>query len=126
MGFSERLKALLAEKGVSWKEVSSQLGIGKNQQKYWENNGKSPKGEALVKLAEYFGVSTDYLLGTDSAKEKCMTILDNPDLTLTADEKWFILKLRQLDKEGRTVVEGTLISEVRRVENDKGKNINVG
>lgn len=53
-------------------------------------------------------------------------VLDNPDLTLTADEKWFILKLRQLDKDGRTVVEGTLVSEVRRVESNKGKNINVG
>ena len=79
-----------------------------------------------MKLAEHFGVTSDYLLGIDTLKEKAMMVLDNPDLTLTADEKWFILKLRQLDKEGRTVVEGTLVTEVRRVESDKGKNINAG
>lgn len=32
----------------------------------WENNGTVPRMEVLVKLAQYFGVTTDYLLGNDS------------------------------------------------------------
>lgn len=124
--FYNRLQELCKERGVALTNVVvDTLKMSRGNLSRWKN-GAVPKGDTLSTLAEYFGVSTDYLLGTDSAKEKCMTILDNPDLTLTADEKWFILKLRQLDKEGRTVVEGTLISEVRRVESDKGKNINAG
>lgn len=126
MIFSQRLKGLLQEKGVTWKEVSTVLEIGKNQQKYWEDKDSAPDGKTLAKLCEYFGVTSDYLLGIDILKEKAMTILDNPALTLTADEKWFIEKLRRLDKEGRTMVESTLIAETRRVEATKGESANAG
>ena len=98
----------------------------KNQQKYWEDKDSAPDGKTLAKLCEYFGVTSDYLLGIDTLKEKAMTILDNPALTLTADEKWFIEKLRRLDKEGRTMVESTLIAETRRVEATKGESANAG
>lgn len=80
----------------------------------------------ICALLEYFKISADYLLGTDTLKEKSITILDDPELTLTADEKWFILKLRQLDKEGKAVVEGALVSEARRMETLKGETVSVG
>jgi hypothetical protein len=34
----------------------------------WKNSGKAPKQELLVKIADYFGVTTDYLLGTETEK----------------------------------------------------------
>jgi len=36
----------------------------------WKNTGKAPKQELLVRIADYFGVSTDYLLGKEEQKEK--------------------------------------------------------
>lgn len=119
MVFSQRLKDILNQRGETWKEVSQHLNIGKNQQKYWEEKDSAPDGRTLVKLAEYFGVTSDYLLGIDTLKEKAMVILGDTELTLSEDEKWFVLKLRQLDKDGRTMVEGTLVSECRRVEKEK-------
>lgn len=119
MLFSDRLKELLEERQTNWAEVSRITGIGKNQLKYWEDHNSLPDGKTLVRLAEYFKVTSDYLLGIDILKEKSLVILDKPDITLTTDEKWFILKLRKLDKEGRTMVESTLISEVRRVEHKR-------
>lgn len=126
MDFSDRLKQLLAERGDNWINVSKATGIGKNQQRRWEDSKSLPDGKSLVKLSEYFGVTTDYLLGIDTLKDKVMVILDNPSLTLTSEEKWFILKLRQLDREGRAVVEGTLISEVRRIESKRDTDAFVG
>ena len=126
MIFSDRLKALLEDRQTNWAEVSKALNIGRNQQKYWETHASSPDGKTLVKLATYFGVTSDYLLGIDTLKEKTLLILDDPDIVLTADEKWFILKLRQLDKEGRTIVEGTLISEIRRIEITEKEGVNAG
>lgn len=129
MVFSQRLKEILNQRGETWKEVSQHLNIGKNQQKYWEEKDSAPDGRTLVKLAEYFGVTSDYLLGIDTLKEKAMVILNDTELTLSEDEKWFVLKLRQLDKDGRTMVEGTLVSECRRVEKEKESTdttVNVG
>lgn len=124
--FYDRLQELCRERGIALTNVVVDiLKMSRGNLSRWKN-GAVPKGDTLSTLAEYFGVSTDYLLGTESLKEKSLLLLDDPELSLTADEKWFILKLRQLDKEGRTVVEGTLVSEIRRVESDKGKNINAG
>lgn len=117
--FYDRLKELCKERGVAVTTVVvTELKMSRGNLSRWSKGGV-PKSDTLSTLAEYFGVSTDYLLGTDTLKEKAITILDDPVLTLTAEEKWFILKLRELDKEGYTMVESTLISEVRRVKANK-------
>lgn len=126
MLFSERLEELLKERKITWKEVYTTLHIGKNQKKYWADNGIIPEMETLLKLAEYFKVSVDYLRGTDTLKKNCMTALDNQVLSLTAEEVRLVLKYRALDDEGRTMVESTLIQETRRVETAKGETANVG
>lgn len=126
MLFSERLDGLLKERKITWKEVYTSLHIGKNQKKYWTDNGIVPEMETLLKLAEYFGVSVDYLRGTDTLKKNCMTALDNQTLSLTAEEVRLVLKYRALDDEGRTMVESTLIQETRRVETAKGETANAG
>lgn len=123
--FYDRLKELCKERGVSLTNVAKELGMSSGNLSKWKNGGV-PRGKSLTALSEYFGVSADYLLGTDTLKEKSITILDDPELTLTADEKWFILKLRQLDKEGKAVVEGALVSEARRMETLKGETVSVG
>jgi len=63
MDFSEKLRDLLSRKGVTWKQVSEELAIGKNQLKYWQDKNTLPDGKTLLKLSEYLNVSTDYLLG---------------------------------------------------------------
>lgn len=126
MTFSERLDNLLKAHKVNWKTVYTTLHIGKNQKKYWADNDIVPEMETLKKLADYFNVSTDYLRGIDTLKEEMLISLDNQTLTLTAEEVQLVLKYRNLDKEGRTMVDSTLIQETRRMESDKGKNISAG
>lgn len=126
MSFSERLEGLLKERKVTWKEVYTALHIGKNQKKYWADNDIVPELETLLKLAEYFDVSADYLRGIDDLKKNILTTLDNQVLTLTAEETHLILKYRALDQEGRTMVESTLIQETRRVAAAKGEVASAG
>lgn len=123
--FYERLKRLCDEKGTTLTNVIKELGMSSGNLSKWKN-GKTPKSDTVSALSEYFSVSSDYLLGIDSLKEKNMTILDSSTLSLTADEQWFIQKLRQLDKEGRTMVESTLIAETRRIAETKGEIANAG
>ena len=51
------------EKGVKPSRAASDNGINRSNVTNWKNNGYTPRGEVLQKLADYFGVSTDYLLG---------------------------------------------------------------
>ena len=64
--FSTRIKDLRVKAGLSMDALASKLGITKSRINMWENNGTVPRMEVLVKLAQYFGVTTDYLLGNDS------------------------------------------------------------
>lgn len=124
--FYERLKKLCDERGLALTNVVvNELHMSRGNLSRWKN-GNVPKGDTLSTLAEYFGVSTDYLLGTDELKRDCLTALDNQTLSLTADEVRLILKYRALDDEGRTMVESTLIQETRRVETAKGETANAG
>ena len=124
--FYERLKKLCDERGLALTNVVvNELHMSRGNLSRWKN-GNVPKGDTLSTLAEYFGVSTDYLLGTDELKRDCLTALDNQTLSLTAEEVRLVLKYRALDDEGRTMVESTLIQETRRVGTAKGETANVG
>ena len=49
------------EKGVKDATVAKETGIGKSTFTDWKNGRSVPKDEKLQKIADYFGVSTDYL-----------------------------------------------------------------
>lgn len=63
--FGERLKELREEKGLSAKSLGKNIGVSDAAILNWENNINDIKGEYLVELAKFFGVSTDYLLGLE-------------------------------------------------------------
>lgn len=48
--------------------VAAELGINKSNVSNWKNNRYTPRGNTLQKIADYFGVTTDYLL-TGKQKE---------------------------------------------------------
>lgn len=45
--------------------AATKIGFNRASVTMWKNSGKAPKQELLIKIAEYFGVTTDYLLGYD-------------------------------------------------------------
>lgn len=63
--FGERLKGLRLEKSLSQPQVATRIGVSKTVISNYENNYKLPSTENLVKLAQLFNTSTDYLLGFD-------------------------------------------------------------
>ena len=65
--FASRLADLRKERGLTQTDVSRLIGKARTSVQGYETEGKEPSFEILCFLAEYFGVSTDYLLGrTDS------------------------------------------------------------
>ena len=63
MEFSERLKNLRKEAGFTQVDVASKLGISQPAYASWERGVKKPTQENLVKIAQIFNVSIDYLVG---------------------------------------------------------------
>lgn len=61
----KRLKELRQKQGISQKDFASLISIPANTYNQWENGKRQPDNETMLKLAEYFNVSVDYLLGRD-------------------------------------------------------------
>jgi len=61
--FAERFKELRKQSGLSAVLLSAELGTSDSTIIRWENNGATPMIEHLARIAKYFNVSADYLLG---------------------------------------------------------------
>lgn len=63
--FYENFKSLCDNNGTTVTAVLKKLNISTSKGTAWKN-GSVPNGEVLSRLASYFNVSTDYLLGKDT------------------------------------------------------------
>ena len=60
-----RLKELREKEGISQKQLSIALNISQGAIGNWESGTRKPNSEYIKKLADFFGTTTDYLLGKD-------------------------------------------------------------
>lgn len=86
--FYDIYAALCKEKNKKPSAVAEELGINKSNVSNWKNNGYTPRGDALQRVADYFNVSTDYLLGVEP-KEKAPTA--DGERSVSDDELKFAL-----------------------------------
>ncbi len=62
---SVRLLELRKENGLSQSKLAKEIGVTQKAIDFWEKGINEPKATYIVKLAKYFKVSTDYLLGLE-------------------------------------------------------------
>lgn len=83
MTLFERIKNLAAKRQKSMKEVAVELGFSENLFYRWKTT--EPKARDLEKVADYFGVSVDYLLGREDkislAEKHGIFAFDGGDIT---------------------------------------------
>ncbi|RSJ78861.1 HTH-type transcriptional regulator ImmR [Streptococcus cristatus] len=84
MEFSERLKELRRQVGLTQVEVAEKLGISQPAYASWERGVKKPTQENLVKIAQILNVSVDYLVGNSEEK---VDELDNIELLFRMNSK---------------------------------------
>ncbi len=65
-----RLRQLRKQRGISQLRLAIDLNMNQNTVSRYENGEREADYETLIKLADYFDVSLDYLLGRDTRKEK--------------------------------------------------------
>lgn len=71
-----RINSLIAENNVNQKTVSEFLEVKPNIISYWCAGTRIPNTVQIIKLAKYFNVSTDYLLGLTDIKSTDTTVQD--------------------------------------------------
>lgn len=82
--FGNILRELRLKSGLSQRELADKLGITKSMISYYELQERVPSPEILIKLAKFFHVTADYLLGIDwkAAKTLDVSDLDEEDIRL--------------------------------------------
>jgi HTH-type transcriptional regulator, competence development regulator len=100
-----RLKELRGKR--SQEEVAERIGISRARYSHYENNRSQPDNELLNKLADYYHVTVDYLLGRTNEKngtsEEINTAFHDFD-NLTEEEKEYLetqLEIFRKIKEGK-------------------------
>lgn len=101
--------------GKSPSAVAQELGINKSNVSNWKNNGYTPRGAVLNKIAEYFSVSVDYLLG----KEQKETPAESGERTLTFDD--FTYAMHEASKNLSERDKQILLGMAEQLKKSKGK-----
>lgn len=64
--FTIRFNELMSEHGVTQAELCRLLSLSKNQVHYWLKGKAEPSIDSLIFLAQFFGVTIDYLVGYEN------------------------------------------------------------
>lgn len=114
------IKELRISKNLSQTELGNIVGVERSAICQWEKGGRQPDIQALWKMADYFGVSVDYLIGRISNPYRDIL---SPAEILTDEERKLINYFRVLNPSMRAYVMQMVKNAVliKTVENeDKG------
>ena len=79
--FSNRIIFLRQSKELNQVQLAEKLGVKKQSISNWENDNIMPSIDMLIRIADFFNVSTDYLLGRDTKVLSAPNMLDITGLT---------------------------------------------
>ena len=93
-----RIRSCREARGMSQKFVAISIGVSPPTVSMWENGTKEPTRDNLVKLADLFNVSLDYLVGRDAQEG------DLRSGVMTYEESILLQMFRKLNRDGRDIV----------------------
>lgn len=106
--FSLKLKILREERGLSQQAFATRMGISQSTVGMWESGKREPNFNTVQKIADFFNVSVDYLLGRseDTALNEALSkeefALFGEIRDLTTAEKEDVLSFIRFTKSKRT------------------------
>jgi len=100
---SKKITDLRKQKGLTQVEIAEQLKISRQAYSFYELGKNEMDFKSLCKLADFYNVSTDYLLGRYDVK---------PFLLSDDEEIEIIRKYRTLDQRGKNTIKANLDFEM--------------
>lgn len=89
--FAKRIKELREENNISQKEFAKTIGVAQSTYALYETDKREPSFDVLIKIAQYFNVTTDFLLGL--VDERTIENVDIAKNTGLSDEAIKVLNL---------------------------------
>ena len=111
----EVFEQLLQKHGVSPYKVSKDTGVTQTSLSNWKTGKSTPTTKTLQRLADYFGVTLDYLMtGKEEPKEKSpeLTARDEKDITKTLNK---VMEQFEKNENGPLYYDGEEIDETSRI-----------
>ncbi len=93
----KNLKALRNKKGISQQQLSDVIGVTQQSINKYENHSVEPDISTLIKIADYFETTIDYLVGRLDENGQA------PE-TITDDEKMLIYNFRKLNSDEKQII----------------------
>lgn len=112
--FGERLRMLRKRAGLTQQAVAARLSIHRTAYTKYETSGVTPDPQGLVRLAELFGVTVDFLVGHEDTVPS-LSDADGTQVEVSLQEKQLLQVFRQLtDEEKRTLLQQAQTTLYRR------------
>lgn len=93
-----RLRELRENKQLSMLQLAQNIGVSDAAISNWENGVNEPKASYVIKLADYFQISTDELLGRENFATGSIEIIGEK---LSQNEQQLLTSFRSLDIDGQ-------------------------
>lgn len=103
-----RLKELRTEKNLTQEEVAKEIGTSQTNIGRWEKGLNEPSSSFVVKLANFFEVSTDYLLGRSDDFGNVTVTTASSSAVLPPDEQELLELYKKLPKTRQKTVLDTI------------------
>lgn len=100
----DKIQLLMMSRHMNKADLAKAVGVSSGNLSDWSNGRSSPSIDKLIKLADFFDVSIDYIVGRDDRYP-----------TPSPDTFELIRMYENLDKEGRTIVLGTAYQQKQRM-----------
>ena len=97
----ENLKALREAAAVSQKQLAEAIGVSQQSINKYENHNIEPDIETMIRIADYFNTSVDYLIGHTTIRRKIENVTA---YELNAEESRIVDNYRKLSKKQRFCV----------------------
>lgn len=110
MSFKDMLKFLREERGLSQDELARLTQLSKSTISMYENGNREPKFETLEAIADFFNVDMNTLLDKQIS-----------DVVLTQQEENHIKKYRQLDADGKRIIDEQVDFQLFKQQQNAGK-----
>lgn len=113
MNTGDRIRYLRIKNNLTSKELSKALEISESAVSLYENGKRKPSIELLIKISNYFSVSTDFLLGVDNSTCSIESgtdfskVLQNA-ISLLNNQNYLIFEGKDIDDKTLLVIKNNL------------------
>ncbi|NMB19445.1 MAG: helix-turn-helix transcriptional regulator [Firmicutes bacterium] len=105
MNFSDKVRMLRKEHGISQEELAGRLDVSRQAVSKWENGQGFPEMETVLRMSDLFGVSLDYLFKDDDPEQRGTTEETSHYVSPESARKYLATK----EKRGRKMAIGLAI-----------------